>query len=379
MKKRYLLTPGPTPIPPEALLAMGQPIIHHRTEEYRKLFAQVTEDLKYIFQTKNDLLTFTSSGTGAMEAAVSNLLSKGDKTLVVRGGKFGERFGEICDSYGVEVLPIDVDWGMAVEPKLIEERLKDNPEIKAVFTTLCETSTGVVNDIEAISKMVSKSEAVLVIDAISGLGAVELKTDEWGVDVVVAGSQKGLMIPPGLSFVSVSDKAWEMVERSNLPKYYFSFKMAKEALEKKRENPFTPAISLVVALKEALELIKEEGLEQTLKRHARLAEATRAAVKAIGLELFAPKSPANALTAVKVPQGVDGTVLVKVLAKDYGVIVAGGQAKLKGKIFRIAHLGYIDRFDLTTAISALEMALKGLGVKLELVSGVRAAVEVLSR
>ena len=376
MQKRYLLAPGPTPVPPEVLAVMAQPIIHHRTPEYREIFAEVNDGLKYVFQTKNDVLTFASSGTGAMEAATANLLSPGDRVLVVEGGKFGERFREIGEAYGVEVVPIVVEWGKPVEPEVIKQKLKEEGNIKAVFTTLCETSTGVVNDIKAMGEIVKAEEAVLVVDAISGLGAVELRSDDWNVDVVVAGSQKGLMIPPGLAFVSVSEKAWKLVRESKLPKYYFSFLKAKKSLDK-TDHPFTPAISLVIALREAIRKMKEEELEGVLRRHARLAEATRAAVIALGLKLFAPQAPSNAVTAVKVPEGIDGLALVKNMREKYGVTIAGGQSQLKGKIFRIAHLGYVDTFDLIVAISALEMALSELGYKTELGMGVKAAEEVL--
>ena len=376
MQKKYLLAPGPTPVPPEVLAAMARPIIHHRTPEYREIFAEVNEGLKYVFRTKKDVLTFAASGTGAMEASVANLLSPGDRVLVVEGGKFGERFREIGEAYGVEVVPIEVEWGKAVEPEVIRTKLKEEGDIKAVFTTLCETSTGVVNDVRAIGEIVKVEEAVLVVDAISGLGAVELRSDDWHVDVVVAGSQKGLMIPPGLAFVSVSEKAWKLARESKLPKYYFSFLKAKESLDK-TDHPFTPAISLVIALREALRKMKEEELDNILCRHARLARATRAAVVALGLKLFAPEAPSNAVTAVKVPEGIDGVALVKNMRQKYGVTIAGGQSQLKGKIFRIAHLGYADTFDLTVAISALEMALSELGYKVELGMGMKAAEEVL--
>jgi len=376
MKKKYLLAPGPTPVPAEVLMAMSQPIIHHRTSAYREIFSEVNEGLKYIFQTENEVLTFTSSGTGAMEGTIANLLSPGDKILVVRGGKFGERFGEIGEAYGVEVIPLEVEWGSPVEPADIARKLEETGDIKAVFTTLCETSTGVANDIKGIGAVVKDYEAVLVVDAISGLGAMEFKPDDWKVDVTVAGSQKGLMIPPGLAFVSLSEKGWKLVGESKLPKYYLSFEKTRISL-KKNDHPFTPAVSLVIALREAVKMIKEEGLENVWERHACLAEATRAGVTALGLELFAPQAPANAVTAVKVPEGIEGTVLVKNMREKQGVTIAGGQAHLKGKIFRIAHLGYADRFDVTLAMSALEMALSELGYKVELGHGVAAAEKTL--
>ncbi len=373
MKKKYLFTPGPTTVPPECLLAMAQPIIHHRTPEYRKIFTEVREGLKYVFRTENEVLTFASSGTGAMEASVSNLLSGGDRAIVVKGGKFGERFAEIATAFGVKVIPVDVEWGRAVEPGVIGKELAENSDIKAVFTTLCETSTGVVNDIKGIGEIVSKSGAVLVVDAISGLGAMELNTDEWQVDVVVSGSQKGLMIPPGLSFVSVSKKGWSLVDASNLPKYYFDFKKVRKAQEES-DSAFTPAISLIIGLRQALAMLKEEGIENVISRHAHLAEATRQAMRGLNLELFA-RRPSNAVTAVKVPSGIDGVDFVKRL-REKGVSIAGGQAKLKGKIFRLAHMGYMDRFDVLQMVSAVEIELREMGYKIQLGNGVQAAEEV---
>ena len=377
MRKEYLLTPGPTPVPPAALEAMARPIIHHRTSGYQKIFQEVTELLKYVFKTKNDVLTFTSSGTGAMEAAVVNVMSSGDKALVVRGGKFGERFAEICQAYGIETENIDVKWGEAVNPNLIAEILDRNEDISAVFTTLCETSTGVVNDVEAIAKIVKRRKAVLVVDAISGLAGDNLETDKWGVDIVVGASQKGLMIPPGLAFVSVSKKAWEKIEKSTLPRYYFDFSRTKKSLEKSN-SPFTPAISLMLALRQVLKLIRQQGIDRILANNKRLARGVRSAVKSLGLELLAPGSPADPVTAVKVTEGVDGLALVKILREKHGITIAGGQASLKGKIFRIAHLGYITEFDLITGISGLEMVLGELGYRFKLGAGVVAAEEVFS-
>ncbi|MBI2447600.1 MAG: alanine--glyoxylate aminotransferase family protein [Candidatus Omnitrophica bacterium] len=378
MKKEYLLSPGPTPVPTDALLSMARPIFHHRTPQYQALFKEVNEGLKYVFQTNNDVLTFASSGTGAMEASVVNFLSPRDKALVVRGGKFGERFTEICEAYGVEAIPIDVQWGNPVDPGLIERSLLKNKGIKAVYTTLCETSTGVLNDIEAISKIVSRyDEAILVVDAISGLGADDLKTDDWKIDVVVSGSQKGLMIPPGLAFFSVSQKGWARVDSAKCPRFYFDLKSAKKAYDN-NDTPFTPAISLVIALSESLKIIKKETLANIFLRHRRLADATRWAVQALGLELFA-KAPSNAVTAVQVPQGIDGKNLVKLMRDKYGVTIAGGQGELKGKTFRIAHLGYMVEFDVIVAIAALEMALKDSGYGFSPGAGLVAAQEAFAR
>ncbi len=326
MRKNYLLTPGPTPLPPEVAEAMARPIIHHRTPQFQAILKEATDGLKYIFQTKNDVFILTSSGTGAMECAVVNLLSPGDTALIVQGGKFGERWTELCKSYAINTEVIDVEWGSAVSPKDIEERLKAHPAIKAVFTTHCETSTGVTNDIKAIGSVLKGFDAVLVVDAISGLGAIDLNTDAWSVDVVVSGSQKGLMLPPGLAFISVSKKAWEKINFSKCPRYYFDLKVAKKALEK-TDTPFTPAITLVIALNESLKMMRQDGLESVFGRHRKMAEATRRALMAMGLELFAPLAASDAVTAAKVPQGIDGEKLVKIMRDTYNVTIAGGQAE----------------------------------------------------
>lgn len=372
MNKRRLFTPGPTPVPETTQLDMARPLVHHRGPEFKAILAEVQDGLKYLFQTRDDVLILTSSGTGAMEATVVNLLSPGDPVLTVQGGKFGERWTEICQAYGLNTQVMEVEWGKAVDPEELGQRLRENSAIKAVFITHNETSTGVMNDLEAIAGEVHRnSDALLVIDGISSVGALELRTDRWGLDVVLTSSQKGLMIPPGLALVSISQRAWKATEGAKLPKYYFSFAAARKALER-WETPFTPAITLVIGLHSALQLIEEEGIEQVWARHRRLAQATRAGIKALGLELFA-QSPSDALTAVKVPPGVDGLALVERLRTRYGIAVAGGQDQLRGKIFRIAHLGYYDDFDVITAISALEMALQDLGWEFEPGTGVQAA------
>jgi len=378
MKKLYLMTPGPTPVPEIVSLEMAKPIIHHRTTQFQETIKQVEEDLKYVFQTKNDVLIFASSGTGGMEAAVSNLLSSGDTAIVVRAGKFGERWTEICNAYGVKSVNLDIEWGKSPSPKAIEDVLKKEPNAKAVFVTLCETSTGAEIDAKSIAAVVAKTKAVLVVDAISGLGACQLKTDEWGVDVVVTGSQKGLMIPPGLALVSVSAKAWERVKQSKSPKYYFDFLAYKKALDK-TDTPYTPAITLMIGLVQALKMIKEETIEAVWARHEKLARATRAAVVAMGLELFAPSAPSAAVTPVKAPAGIDGEQIAKVMKSKYGVWVAGGQAELKGKVFRIAHLGYMTDTDVLMTISVLEMVLVELGVKIKQGAGVSAAEQELMK
>ncbi len=376
MRKNYLLTPGPTPLPPQVCEAMARPIIHHRTPQFQAVLKEATEGLKYVFQTKNDVFILASSGTGAMEAAVVNLLSCGDTAITVEGGKFGERWTELCQAYGINAEVIKVEWGKAVAPEEIKSKIQ-NPKskIKAVLTTLCETSTGVATDIKAIGEALKDTEAVLVVDAISGLGAIDLQSDAWFCDVVVSGSQKGLMLPPGLGFISVSPKAWKLVESAKCPRYYFDLKAAKKALDK-TDTPFTPAISLIIALNESLKMLKQDGLETVFLRHKKMADATRQAVKALGLKLFAPTASSDVVTAVCVPQGIDGEKLVKTMRDTYGVTIAGGQSELKGKVFRIAHMGFIEEFDIIVGISCLEKVLAQMGYKFEFGAGVAAAQKV---
>lgn len=375
MRKYRLLAPGPTPVPEKVLLRMADTIIHHRTPQFQAVLKDVNIKLKKLFRTENPVLVFASSGTGAMEASVTNLLSKGDKALIIKGGKFGERFGEICKAYGVETVDYDVTWGEPAEAAVVEKLLKENAGIKVVYSTLCETSTGVANDIRAIAKVTSATSAVLVVDAVSGLSADELKPDEWGVDVVVCGSQKGIMLPPGLSFLSLSPKAEKLLDGSDLPKYYFDLKKAKKS-HAKDDTPWTPAVSLMMGLDAVLDMMLEEGLDNILARHARLARATREAVKTIGLEIFS-KRPSNAVTSVKVPEGVDGGALVKKMRDEQRVTIAGGQSELKGKIFRVAHLGYMDEYDTIAAIAGVEIVLSQLGYDVELGKGVGRAQELL--
>ncbi len=375
MRKKYLLTPGPTPLPTEVTQAMSLPIIHHRTPQFQAILKEASEGLKSVFQTANDVFILASSGTGAMEAAVANLLSPGDTAITVEAGKFGERWTELCEAYGVLARVIRVEWGKAVDPQEIARCLKAHPEAKAVFTTLCETSTGAVSDIQKIGEVVKAHEACLVVDAISGLGAIDLKADAWGCDIVVSGSQKGLMLPPGLGFISVSPKAWKMIEASKSPRYYFDLKAAKKAWVS-TDTPFTPAITLIIALNEALKMMKTDGLAQVFARHHAMAEATRAAVKALGLSLFAPDAASDVVTAVKVPAGVDGEKLVKTMRDTYGVTIAGGQGEMKGKLFRIAHMGFIEEFDIIVGISCLEKVLTQMGYAFKAGAGVAAAQEV---
>ncbi len=368
--KVYLLTPGPTPVHPKALEAMARPIIHHRTKDYERILEGVREGLRYLFQVQDEVLIFASSGTGGMEGAVVNCLSQGDKAIVVRGGKFGSRWGEICQAYGIKVLGIDVEWGQSVDPATVAELLQKEPGVRAVLVQACETSTGVAHDVKTIGEIVRRYEdTLMIVDAVSALGAYEVPGDAWGLDVVVTGSQKALMLPPGLALVSVSRKAWNFVERSNLPKYYFDFMKERAALSK-NQSAYTAAISLVIGLGVVLEEIRREGLENVFARHHRLADGTRKAVEAIGLELLAKESPSDSVTAIKVPPEIECSKLRSLLRDKYRVIIAGGQEKLKDKIFRITHMGYVDAADLTLVLSALEMALGELGYPVKAGTGV---------
>lgn len=374
--KHYLLAPGPTPVPPRVLQAMAQPIIHHRTPEYETLFAEVWTHLKTLFQCRNEVLMFAASGTGAMEGAVVNTLSPGDRVLVVRGGKFGERWAEICQAHGLQVTPIDVPYGKSVDPAAVTAALNAEPAIQAVFATQSETSTGAVHDVQAVAALMKEREAILIVDAITSLGVMDLPADVWGVDVVVAGSQKALMLPPGLAFAAVSDKAWARVERARLPRFYFDFAAERKAIQG-NQSAFTPAVSLVVGLRESLRMILEEGLPNVFARHARLARATRAGVQALGLALFADH-PGPACTAVLAPEGIGSGAVVKGLARR-GITIAGGQGSMKGKIFRISHMGYVADFDILTALGGLEMVLADLGHPVTFGQGVGAALLVLQK
>jgi|CXWL01.1.fsa_nt_gi aspartate aminotransferase-like enzyme len=378
MKRNLLLTPGPTQVPPSVCEALGRPIIHHRTPQFQNEIKEAVEGLKYIFQTKNDVYLLTCSGTGAMEAAVCNLLSPGDKAIAVEAGKFGERWTELCKVYKADARVVTIEWGKTVTAADIQKLLKAEADIKAVFITLCETSTGATPDVQAIAQVVKESNAVLVLDAISGLGVTDVQTDNWGVDVVVSGSQKGLMLPPGLAMISVSPKALALIEKSTNPRYYFDLREAKKAAEKV-DTPFTPAIGIIIALNEAIRLIKKEGLQNLFVRYALMAKATRAAAQALGLKVFTdPSCQSNVLTAISLPANIDGEKLMKVMRDEYGITVAGGQDKLKGKTIRIAHMGMIDEFDIVAGIACLEKVLKKMGHTFELGAGVAAAQKVLN-
>ena len=379
MKKDYIFTPGPTPVPLEVGLAQVH-MVHHRSADFGRMLSEALDGLKYVFQTENDVLLFTSSGTGAMEGAVSNCFSPGDKVAVFNGGKFGERFVEISRYFGLEVLNRSYEWNEASDPADLEKTVAENPDLKGVMMTHSETSTGVVNDVEAFGRIVAETDALFIVDAISSLGALEFRTDGWSVDVAISGSQKGLMTPPGLAFAAVSEKAWAAVGESTLPRFYFDFKAARKTQAKKTpETPFTPAITLVQGLNKAIEMMREEGLDSIQARHELFAKATQAAVEALGLEFFAAdRSKAFVTTSVVAPQGIDSGDIVRTLRNEFGVFIAGGQGKLKGKIFRLGHVGYFDPFDITTQVAALELGLDRLGCKVDIGAGVTAALKVLS-
>ena len=346
MKRNLLLTPGPTKIPPEVCEVLGKPMIHHRTPEFQECLKEAEEGLKYVFQTKNDIYFLAASGTGGLEASVCSLLSPGDKAVTVEGGKFGERWTELCHAYGIEAKVVDVQWGKAVQPQQIQELLDQDKNIKVVFITLCETSTGVTTDVKAIAEVVKKTPAVLVVDAVSGLGVTDLRTDDWEVDVVVSASHKGFMLPPGVAFVCVNPKAQALMEQSKSPRYYFDLRKLKKAWEK-TDTPFTPAIGIIRALTVSIKWMKGIGLEDLFHRYAHLAQGTREAAKALGLELFAdPVCISNVLTPITLPGNIDGGKLVKTMRDTHGISIAGGQGHLKGKMIRIAHMGCIDQNDI---------------------------------
>ncbi len=379
MKKSYIMTPGPVPISNEVLMEHGRPLMHHRSPEFSKIFIEVTDKLKKFMETENDVFILTSSGTGAMEAAVTNAFCKGDKVLVVNVGNFGERFKKMCKTFGLNLLSLDYEWGTAAKPEDIEKLLAQNPDIKGVLVQHSETSTGVINDIESIGKIVSKTPAILIVDSISGMGASELKVDEWNLDIVCGGSQKALSAPTGVAFISISKKAWGFIEKSDIPRFYFCLLSAKKYLQKNPpQTPWTPAISIIVAMNKALDMFFEEGKEQVYLRHKVNALAVQRACEKLGLELLVknPSERGVSVTSIIVPDSIDGKLLTKTMRLKYGVTVAGGQGKLQGLIFRIGHLGYVNIFDVITAISALEFALKEQGWKFELGTGVVEAQKV---
>ncbi len=377
MLKRYLLAPGPTPVPSDVLLSMAMPIIHHRSPDFVPVLDAAKKGLQWLYQTTNDVIILCSTGTGGMVGTVNNFFSPGEKVLVINGGKFGERWTKIAKAYGLNVSEIVVEWGYAARVDEVAAALKKDPEIKGVFVQATETSTGVQHDVQRLGQVVKGyPDTLFIVDAISALVAHDLKTDAWGIDVMVGGSQKGLMLPPGLAFVSVSEKAWKRNATSTMPRFYFDFKKERDNLSKNQTN-FTSPVTLIIGLNEAIKMLEKEGLDNVFTRHTRLADATRAGVRALGLSLYPKESPSNSVTAIEAPAGIDGQLIYKTLREKYGITGAGGQDKAKGKIFRLAHLGYADTFDVITGIAALEMVLKGLGHPVTLGKGVGAAQELL--
>jgi aspartate aminotransferase-like enzyme len=375
IRKQRLLTPGPTPLYPPALHAMMASDMHHRTEDFRKVYRACLADLKDLMGTANDVLMFAASGTGAMDATVSNLFSRGDKVVVCVAGKFGERWAEIAKAYGLDANVLTVPYGQVVTPHMVEAALAAEPAAKGVFVQASETSTGAAHDVEAMGRAVAKTGAILVVDAITGLGTMPLDIDGWGLDVVIGGSQKAFMIPPGLAFMSISPKAWKLGETASLPHYYFNLKKEKKSGDA-GESSWTPATSLILALGEALKYVKSIGMANLVANAQMLAHATRVAAQTLGLDLFSPGSPGSSVTAIQAPAGLDSGVIVKEFRSRFGSIIANGQGSMKGQIFRIAHLGYFDFSDLFSMIAGLEIILNANGFPVRYGTGVAAAQEI---
>jgi serine---pyruvate transaminase len=376
MKKYQLMAPGPTPVPSEVLLAMAQPIIHHRTPAYEAIFAEVRAGLKRLAQTRQEVIPFASSGTGAMEAAVVNTLSAGDTVAIVRAGKFADRWAELARAYRLKAIDIPAPFGETVPADRVADALRAG-RVKAVLTQHSETSTGVLHDVRAYAEVTRGTDTMLIVDAVSSLGIADLAMDAWGIDVMVSGSQKGLMLPPGLGFCALSDKAWEHAKTSTLPKYYFNITEEAKSV-RKNEAHYTPAVSIIVGLREVLRMLETEGLPNVFKRHDRLARATRAGVEALGLALFAKSHPSPAITAVVSPKGIDSEQILGAFSKNYNITIAGGQGEMKGKIFRLGHMGYAAEFDTITALAALEQVLADLGVPVDFGASVAAAQKIFA-
>jgi serine---pyruvate transaminase len=375
--KQRLLTPGPTPVPEETLLELAKPMIFHRTAEFRAMLGEVLADLQKIFVTKNLVVPLTSSGTGALEAALANSVPAGAKVICLIAGRFGERWKNLAKAFGIESVNVTVPYGQAVQPEQLEKALAEHPDAVAVCSTLSETSTGIGHDIAAFGKIVAKTSTLLIVDGVSGLGAMECRTDEWNIDICCTGSQKALMMPPGLAFLAVSDKAWQAIEKNANPRtFYFDLKKARKNLES-NDTPYTPAHTMIRAMRVSTKRIVDEGIENVWARQKRYAEAARAGFVALGLELFAAQ-PNTALTVVKMPSNIDSTVLLGKLEKQYGLKLANGQDTLKGKIIRLAHMGYIDQFDILAAISGVELVLKEMGHAFEIGAGLTAAQRVFA-
>ena len=376
MSKKRLMTPGPTQVPEGALLGMARQMEHHRTPEFRGLMAEVLAGLKYVFATENDVLVLASSGTGAMEAAVVNLVPRGGKAIVLESGKFAERWRKICETFGIEVVRYEVPWGEAFAAAEVARLLDQHPDAVTVFATLLETSTGMGHDIESIGRIVAPTEALLVVDGISGVGVMECRTDAWGIDVLAVGAQKALMTPPGLAFLAVSPAAWRQIESIDRPAFYFDLLAYRKAL-RDFDTPYTPAIPLIRALAESLRAIRAVGIEEVWARAKLLAQAIRAGIEALGLRLVADR-PADGMTAVYFPKNLDGKGFLDRLESRFGVKFAGGQGPMKDKIFRIAHLGLTDELDILASLAAIELVLAEMGQPPKLGDGVAAASRVFA-
>ncbi|HEY7713511.1 MAG TPA: alanine--glyoxylate aminotransferase family protein [Candidatus Binatia bacterium] len=375
MIKQYLLSPGPTPIPNEVALAMAETMIHHRTPQFNRIFAEAREKLKKLFGTKNDVLMLACSGTGAMEASVTNLFSPGDKVLVINGGKFGERWFNIANAYGLNPLELKVPWGQAVKVADVAKQLNAHTDIQGVMIQASETSTTVLHPVKEIAKL-TKNGPLLLVDGVTAVGVVPLPLEDWGIDALVTGSQKALMLPPGLGFVALSDRGWQKTKQAKLPRFYFDLNLERKN-QQKGSGAFTPAVSLVFGVRASLNLIDQEGLENVYARHERMCRATRAAAGALGLKLLAPESPSPAATGVYMPDGIDADQVLEYLRDKMSITLAEGQDQLKGRVIRIAHIGYMGAFDVITAVAALEMALRKFGAEIPFGRGVAAAQEVL--
>lgn len=375
--KFRLLAPGPTPVPEDTLLEMAKPVIYHRCPEFRQILAEVVEDLKHVFCTRQPVLPLTSSGTGGLEAAIANSLPPGSKAIVLIAGRFGERWRNICKVFGVEAVAVTVPPGQSVQPEQLARALADHPDATAVCATLSETSTGAGHDIAAFGRLVASTPALLLVDAISGLAVMECQTDAWNIDICVTGSQKALMMPPGLAFVSVSDKAWAVIDKNPAARaFYFDLKKARIQLESS-DTPYTPAHTMIRAMRHSLKMIRAEGMARIWARQSRTAAAARAGFRGMGLEIF-PAQPATGLTVPRMPAGIDSSELLKRLEKTYGLKLANGQDQLKGKLIRLAHMGYIDQFDVLSGLAGVELVLLEMGHKLEPGSGLAAAQKTLA-
>jgi serine---pyruvate transaminase len=379
-RPEILMTPGPTPVPPEVLLAQGSPFPYHRGPGYTKLLTDVTEGLRKLMRTKNDVVLFAASGTGGLESVVANLFSPGDRVIVPVAGYFGERFAGIAKAFGLDVVQLDYEWGTVVPPEDVERALREQSDVKGVLVQHSETSTGVIHDVEAIGRITRDAGVLLAVDAISSLGAVPYEGDAWGIDVCVGGSQKALSATPGLAFVSVGDRAWKAAESATNPRFYFDWRRYRDAFEKDGDSPFTPALSLMLGMKVAIDLYFDEGPEAVLERHRLLSDAVKEGCRALGLDIAAEHPErAWAVTQVAAPEGIDGTELVAKIRRDHGLILAPGQGPLKGKVFRIGHLGQYDKLDILRGLAAIEMTLTSMGYPVKPGAAVAAAEAVFNK